>query len=157
MASRTLAISRLMKSERLAIALLRGIPGTRLDGDTAPRFETLRRNAIDLGLSIPPPDSPYASADEARLLAWLAAMQRQKPSRNTDMPAQLADSLHICACALTAIGLKLDFRAVARCQLAAATTVPEPICEISDPKHRLRRGRHSASHHVRRRLTILGK
>jgi hypothetical protein len=114
MTSRSLHLSRMMKSERLVIALLRGEPSTRLRQDAVEMFAALRRTLTANGCSVAPPTSPFLRQEEARLLAQLATMQRQSAVSSKAAPGPLTDMIKTCAARLKDEGILLDFRSVAR-------------------------------------------
>lgn len=63
---------------------------------------------------IPAPESPYLGQDEARLLAWLTAFQRQRPEIDTDLDGQWRECLIRCAVRLDCAGAHLEHRNVSR-------------------------------------------
>lgn len=119
MASRPLLLGRMMRSERLVIALLRGSSCQNFAPEYFETFETLRRKVADYEFSIAPPKSPYIWQDEARLLARLASMQRQKTGNYDAFAPALEVLLHACAAALKTNGIWLDIRSVARSDTAS--------------------------------------
>lgn len=110
MASRLLFLNRLMLRERLAITRLRGAYPADMDGSERAAFDTLRKIAVAAGLSICASESPYVSEGEARLLAGLALLQRQRPLSDIGLPEELRAPLFDCARRLKAADIGLHAR-----------------------------------------------
>lgn len=128
MASRLFFLSKLSKRERQAVGLLRG--SYPLDWEEADRsaVERLRTRAIGAGFSILDPASSCVSADEYRLLGWLALLQRQRPAPEIEINAGLRPFVYDCAHNLGARGIRLDYRVVAQLPGHAAA-VPTFGCQ----------------------------
>jgi hypothetical protein len=114
MASRLLHLRKLMRNERLVIALLRGGTSGRLSPSSLASFEALSLKARETGLKIMDPSACYAAFDETRLLSWLALLQRQNPLHLLKVDQDFGALLRLCANGLQDAGVHLDYRAINR-------------------------------------------
>lgn len=135
MASRLIHLRKLMRNERLVIALLRGEKPGCFGPPLVASFEGLSREMRDQGLKILDPSACYAGFEETRLLFWLATLQRRSPIHLLDVGQDLRRSLQLCADGLDGAGLHLDYRAINRhhadnngAAASAATSLSFPSC-----------------------------
>jgi hypothetical protein len=98
------------RTERKALAFLRGeVPASRMDG-TRCCFARLRRLAPRYGHAVLPPGTLYVSDGELALLGWIAQAQRLAGMMSSPDSRYLAALLVTCAEQLTGLGLHLPPR-----------------------------------------------
>ena len=86
-------------------------------------FADLRQHAARCGLVVRSPSTPYVSAGELALLAWLADAQRIVGHCRSPGDPRLAAAISRCARALDAMGLRLALRTLHGAQLCGMAEV----------------------------------
>lgn len=112
-------VARLTAGEKLAVNLLRGAKVRGSLSFAERQFDALADRARLEGLHIQDADCGYLGGDEAKLLAALTLLQRQRPELLVDIKPTLHANLRACAMLLAERGVRLEYRNMLR---AAAAT-----------------------------------
>ena len=158
--------SRMSRTERRVLHLLREVddPGSpHLSEEQDEVLDWLRlvmTRAKGLGFDVRPYDADYVSADELKLLGWLALYQRERLEYDVVADSALIRAMRYAADALKMAGCRLPFQAVLRAgfvsdpeivSLPAVAPTPEII---ERAVHARLRARHGNDAHTARARVI---
>ena len=154
--------SRMSRAERRVLHLLREVDdpdSPHLNGEQADVLDWLRlamTRARGLGYDVRPRDADYVSADELKLLGWLALYQRERLEYDVAADSALIRALRYAADALKMAGCRLPFQAVLRAGFVSDPEIVSPPAVAPTPEiieravHARLKARHANDAHTAR-------